>query len=139
MITVVAGPQVRSRSVAADIVVRSVSAGDERSVARSVTELTLDPEELIFRGHYPGFPIFPGVCLIECVHRSALAAFGDHLGTARLNAVESARFPGPAYPGDVVTFALELRDGDAWRVRATASTARGESARIRLRYTDLRP
>lgn len=31
-----------------------------------------DPDEAFFAGHYPGFPIFPGVCVIECVRRSAL-------------------------------------------------------------------
>jgi 3-hydroxyacyl-[acyl-carrier-protein] dehydratase len=123
-----------SRAVAAELVVRSVSAGEGRSRARAVTELTLDPAELVFQGHYPGFPIFPGVCLIECAHRSAVAAFGDHLGAAQLAAVESARFTGPAYPGDVLTFEAELRGGDDWQVRVTARTPRGESARIRLRY-----
>ena len=33
------------------------------------TEYRLDPADPIFTGHYPGFPIYPGVCLIECAHQ----------------------------------------------------------------------
>ncbi|WP_441012544.1 3-hydroxyacyl-ACP dehydratase FabZ family protein, partial [Escherichia coli] len=49
--------------------------------------------------------------------------------------MESARFTGPAFPGDVLDFALKWRrkDGD-WRLSATATTARGAAASVRLRY-----
>ncbi|WP_326829905.1 hypothetical protein OIE13_09870 [Streptosporangium sp. NBC_01810] len=34
--------------------------------------ITISPDEPVFAGHYPGFPIFPGMCVVEVVHRGAL-------------------------------------------------------------------
>ncbi|MEV7116512.1 3-hydroxyacyl-ACP dehydratase FabZ family protein [Streptomyces anulatus] len=90
-----------------------------------------DPDEAFFAGHYPGFPIFPGVCVIECVRRSALLL----LPPARLAAVESARFRGPVLPGDELTVELVLTpDGDEWRAASTVRTVRGTAATVRLRF-----
>ncbi|MGI5531157.1 hypothetical protein ACQEVX_28375 [Streptomyces syringium] len=86
----------------------------------------------MFAGHYPDFPIFPGVCVVDCAHRSALATAPEPV---ELAAVESARFTGPAFPGDVLDFALKWRrKDDDWRLSATATTARGAAASVRLRY-----
>ncbi|MFE6767560.1 3-hydroxyacyl-ACP dehydratase FabZ family protein [Streptomyces fimicarius] len=103
----------------------------------AATVCTADPDEAFFAGHYPGFPIFPGVCVIECVHRSALLV----LPSARLAAIESARFRGPVLPGDELSVELALTadsgtgGDDAWRVAATVRTIRGTAATVRLRLT----
>ncbi|MBV7245441.1 MULTISPECIES: 3-hydroxyacyl-ACP dehydratase FabZ family protein [Streptomyces] len=103
----------------------------------AATVCTADPDEAFFAGHYPGFPIFPGVCVIECVHRSALLV----LPSARLAAIESARFRGPVLPGDELSVELALTadsgtgGDDAWRVAATVRTVRGTAATVRLRLT----
>ncbi|GHF89787.1 MULTISPECIES: 3-hydroxyacyl-ACP dehydratase FabZ family protein [Streptomyces] len=103
----------------------------------AATVCLADPDEAFFAGHYPGFPIFPGVCVIECVHRSALLV----LPSARLAAIESARFRGPVLPGDelavelVLTAAGDTGGDDAWRVAATVRTVRGTAATVRLRLT----
>jgi 3-hydroxyacyl-[acyl-carrier-protein] dehydratase len=113
--------------------VREAAAG----LLAAVTTITIDPTEPVFAGHYPDFPIFPGVCVVECVQRSALAV-AERRGMAepRLLAVESTRFLGAVYPGDLLTVRLELRDHEgAVRCRATASTARGDAASVRLRLS----
>ncbi|MER6698109.1 hypothetical protein ABT289_13120 [Streptomyces fimicarius] len=103
----------------------------------AATACRADPDEAFFAGHYPGFPIFPGVCVIECVHRSALLV----LPSARLAAIESARFRGPVLPGDELSVELALTavggtgGDDAWRVAATVRTVRGTAATVRLRLT----
>lgn len=111
----------------------------------AATVCTADPDEAFFAGHYPGFPIFPGVCVIECVHRSSLLV----LPSARLAAIESARFRGPVLPGDELSVELALTadsdsggerdgggtEGEAWRVTATVRTVRGTAATVRLRLT----
>ena len=83
---------------------------------RATSRFTLDPAEPLLAGHYPGFPIFPGVCLVECAHRTSLAALD---GPGRLTEVESARFLGPVFPGDTVhtETVAEAVDG-GWRCRA---------------------
>ncbi|MFL6130925.1 MAG: 3-hydroxyacyl-ACP dehydratase FabZ family protein [Mycobacteriales bacterium] len=82
---------------------------------RASSRFTLDPAEPLLAGHYPGFPIFPGVCLVECAHRTSLGALD---GPARLTEVESARFLGPVFPGDTVhTEAVAEPVGGGWRCR----------------------
>ncbi|GGW13158.1 hypothetical protein GCM10018980_71650 [Streptomyces capoamus] len=120
---VLAGPQV----------VTAEGTGDPDTVPRVEVRFTIDESEPVFAGHYPGFPIFPGVCVVDCVHRAALAtAPGPGLGLA---ALESARFTGPVFPGDVLTVAADWKQvRGGWTYAATASTGRGGSAVVRLRY-----
>lgn len=100
-----------------------------------VTSTVVDGEEPVFAGHYPGFPIFPGVCLIECVHQSVLAAGWRKTQDLELDAVESSRFLSPVFPEDRITTYVRIAVADgAWRCSAVLSTDRGKAAEIRLRY-----
>jgi 3-hydroxyacyl-[acyl-carrier-protein] dehydratase len=102
----------------------------------AVTSVQISPQEQVFAGHYPSFPIFPGICIVECVLRSArLAPAAPGL---RLAAVESTRFQDPVFPGDILMIELTWsRHGEAWRCRSEARTARGRSAQVRLRFDTL--
>ncbi|MFI7291519.1 3-hydroxyacyl-ACP dehydratase FabZ family protein [Streptomyces anulatus] len=103
--------------------------GDDGTAA---TRFAVSPDEPVFAGHYPDFPIFPGVCVVECAHLSALATAPEPV---ELSAVRSARFTGPAFPGDILDFRLQWRREDGgWQVSVTAVTARGDAASMRLRY-----
>lgn len=115
---------------------------DSPEAGRATSAFTLDPAEPLLAGHYPGFPIFPGVCLVECAHRTSLGAVGA--GPVRLAEVESARFLGPVFPGDTVhtETVAEAVDG-GWRCQvrlaATGPDGSGREARrpvavVRLRY-----
>jgi 3-hydroxyacyl-[acyl-carrier-protein] dehydratase len=113
-------------------VIRRFSAGADAPQAR--TEVPIAASEPVFEGHYPDFPIFPGVCVVECVHRSALAT--APAGTAlTLASLDSARFVGAVFGGDVlgIDIAWTALD-DGWKCDAVASTDRGVAAKVRLRY-----
>lgn len=102
--------------------------------ARCVVVIT--GTEKVFAGHFPGFPIFPGVCVVEYVQRGALATLPEPGGV--LAAVESARFLGPVFPGSTLSCEFTWLRDDAtggWRCRAEATTERGLAARVRLRFT----
>jgi 3-hydroxyacyl-[acyl-carrier-protein] dehydratase len=102
---------------------------------RAVTAVVIDAGQQVFPGHYPGFPIFPGVCVVECVHQGALAAPPFPGARISLVAVESTRFQSPVFPADTVTSELEWSaDGAAWQCRAEVHTRRGRAAQVRLRY-----
>lgn len=93
----------------------------------------VDGTETVLPGHYPGFPIFPGVCLVECTHQGALATLPATAKGNELAAVESTRFTGPVFPGDQVEIAMEWKQtpAGAWQCRARLSTGRGPAARDR--------
>jgi 3-hydroxyacyl-[acyl-carrier-protein] dehydratase len=136
-----AGPYAAKPSpVDAGIEVVSIEEGataDGGRVLTAVATVAIDPAEPVFAGHYPDFPIFPGVCVVECVQRGVLAvAERCGLPEPRLLAVESTRFLGAVYPGDLLTVRLDLRDHEgALRCKATASTERGDAASVRLRLS----
>lgn len=97
---------------------------------------TVDAAETVLPGHYPGFPIFPGVCLVECAHLGALATVPDGAKDPELAAVESTRFTGPVFPGDRldITMGWKATGDGQWQCRAKLTTGRGNAATVRLRY-----
>ena len=103
--------------------------------ARSAASVPIDASEPVFEGHYPNFPIFPGVCVVECAHRAAVATADDAGTRIELAALESARFLGPVFPGDRIDLDLRwTRVEDGWRCAVLATTGSGDAAKIRLRY-----
>jgi 3-hydroxyacyl-[acyl-carrier-protein] dehydratase len=108
--------------------------------------MEIDHSEPVLKGHFPGFPIFPGVCLIECAHQTALVALaerGEPDAEPRLAAFESVRFLSPVYPGDRILVEVGVLPIDeGWRCRARVLVGpQGpggegvEAAVVRLRYT----
>ncbi|EHM29015.1 MULTISPECIES: 3-hydroxyacyl-ACP dehydratase FabZ family protein [Streptomyces] len=90
--------------------------------------------EPVFAGHYPHFAIFPGVCVLDCVHRAATEGEGAP-APADLAAVASARFSGAVLPGDTLDITLRWRRTEhGLRCDATTATRRGKSATVRLNY-----
>ncbi|MEU6484893.1 hypothetical protein [Streptomyces sp. NPDC046887] len=116
--------------VAADVRVETRTEEGLTATARAA----IGPGEPVFTGHYPDFPIFPGVCVLECVRRAATdGSAAPH--PARLAAVESARFAGAVYPGDTLSLSLTWRrTAGGLRCDATAATERGRTATVRLRF-----
>ncbi len=108
--------------------------GDAPEPQQARTEIRIDASEPVFAGHYPDFPIFPGVCVVECVHKSALATAPGGAALT-LAALDSARFLGAVFPGDVLGVDLTWTAlDDGWKCAAVASTDRGVAAKVRLRY-----
>ncbi|MQS09020.1 3-hydroxyacyl-ACP dehydratase FabZ family protein [Streptomyces alkaliphilus] len=111
-------------------------ARDEDSGAWSAGfSVTITGDEPVFAGHYPDFPIFPGVCVMECVRRAAEAVMPPGAEGARLAAVESCRFLTAVHPGDELGIELSWSPrGEDWRCAARVETERGRAASIRLSY-----
>ena len=90
-------------------------------------EFEISPREPVFAGHYPDLPIFPGVCLVECVHLAVREVVPD--SPAELGVVDSIRFLAPVFPHDVITVSLRW---DQRGCAAQVDTVRGTAAVVRL-------
>jgi 3-hydroxymyristoyl/3-hydroxydecanoyl-(acyl carrier protein) dehydratase len=128
----------------------------ERDGLRVVTVYSVDSTEPVLAGHFPGFALFPGICLLECAHQAALLAIassGVDPAVPELVAIERARFLQPVFPGDRVRtevnievnievsaeVSAEAGDG-VWRATVRSSASRGgdgtsrDVAVFKLRY-----
>ncbi|QIJ60608.1 hypothetical protein [Streptomyces sp. JB150] len=74
-------------------------------------------------GHYPGFPILPGVLLIDAVRQAAAGAVGGELS---LRSIDRARFARPLFAGDELELVLLVTAGAHGRVTVRARGARGD-------------
>lgn len=78
--------------------IRSMTPGRE-----IVAEKTLGPEEELFRDHFPGFPVVPGVLLTEMMAQTAGKCLDAEFlprGRAMLAQIKSASFRDWVRPGE---------------------------------------
>jgi 3-hydroxymyristoyl/3-hydroxydecanoyl-(acyl carrier protein) dehydratase len=92
-----------------------------------------DPADPVFGGHYPGFPLFPGVYLVDIVYQTLLSAF-DLPASLCLTEIVACRFRGPVFAGDRLSIELSMSSDNTGMVcQAQLATARGPVADLRLR------
>ena len=96
------------------------------TVDGSGVTLRLLPESPVYKGHFPGYPITPGVCLVEM----ALEAIGQmadqvghdgrtvgHDGPVRLVAAKNIKFSSPVFPGEGTELRFNISgEGENWSV-----------------------
>jgi 3-hydroxymyristoyl/3-hydroxydecanoyl-(acyl carrier protein) dehydratase len=122
---------------------------DTWRVRGDLCEFTIDARTQIraepyLRGHFPGYPIFPGVFVLEAVCQVMAVAFGElgwDGGSERpvpsVSAVRSLRFLAPLLPGDVMSLELTAVSTDraGWLVTARARRSDGTvAARVRATF-----
>ncbi len=97
---------------------------------RAIGEFRFAPSFLGFRGHFPGFPILPGVVMIQ----SALIVCERLLECSlRLSEVERAKFSGQVHPGHSVQTEVRLKpDGGRWKIRVNLTRGEDRVADLRM-------
>lgn len=75
-----------------------------------VTRKSIDPEEPFFKGHYPGYPIMPGVLVCECVFQAGAILMSKKYPTQEgqvpvMSRIQNVKFKNPVYPDSL----LEIR------------------------------
>lgn len=121
----------RRSPVVADVLVRAGLAA-EGAKWRAAASARITDDEPVFAGHYPGFPIFPGVCVLECVTRGAELTAPE---PCVLRGIETARFLGAVFPGDEIDIDLEwTRQDEDWACKATVTVGDRTVGKVRLGY-----
>jgi 3-hydroxyacyl-[acyl-carrier-protein] dehydratase len=100
-------------------VVRGVSATGIKLVA---------PDEYYFKGHFPRWPVMPGVLIIEAMAQTAAVMVVDAIGDlARgklvyFTSIDNARFRRPVMPGNTLHIHVERKAsrGMVWKFHSRA-------------------
>jgi len=95
-----------------------VDAVTELEPARIAAYRDIRADEFFFAGHFPGFPVFPGVLMVEAIAQTGilmvLAQLGDRQGRNTLfAAIESVKFKRLVRPGERLLLFAELLGGKA--------------------------
>ena len=84
---------------------------------RAVGEKTFSPDDPMFRGHFPGNPIVPGVVLLEALAQTAGLAVATSGDLLYLTAIKGVKFPKACFPGEVITLTATRAGGMTSLVR----------------------
>ncbi len=94
---------------------------------RVVAERDVRPDEPWFEGHFPGYPVLPGVLIVEAMAQAAgVLAFWTEgskgESAAYFTSIDKVRFRKPVVPGETLRLELDLirRRGKIWRFRGQA-------------------
>ena len=87
--------------------------------------------EPFFRGHFPNYPIMPGVLIIEAMAQTAACVACITLGEETrgklvfFTTIENARFRKPVRPGDLLELYVEkvAAKGPLWKFKGMATVA----------------
>ena len=98
-------------------------------------------ESTVFEGHFPGYPLMPGVMLIECMAQTCgwlVSGLTGFVGLPVLAGVKEAKIRGAVFPGmDIATEGKIVHDGSGfrplWRRQARRFGSRGSSGQNTFR------
>jgi len=68
---------------------------------------TVPQQSTIFEGHFPSYPLMPGVLLIECMAQTTgwlVSVLGGFVAMPFLVGVKDAKFRSPVFPGNALEF-----------------------------------
>jgi len=94
------------------------------------TEKYIAPDLELFKGHYPGHPIMPGVLLCEAVFQSGALLISRHVSVVVasgetaipvLTRIHEAKFKRMVKPGDVIRIKVIVKEivGNVWFMKGS--------------------
>jgi 3-hydroxyacyl-[acyl-carrier-protein] dehydratase len=110
----------------------------ERDERRIVCRKTFRADEFFYQGHYPHFPITPGVLLCEAAMQAGAlllsGQFGDRAGVPVATRMNDVRFKRTVRPGETIEIEVNLieRLADAFFLKAKVSC--GQRVAVRLEF-----
>ena len=121
------------------LLVDEVVEQDERSI---VCHKTFHGDEFFFQGHYPDFPVVPGVILCESAMQAGAillsSVIGDSTGGVPVaTRMSDVKFKKMIRPGDTIQMQVTLTErlADAFFLKAKVVSARKLAARLEFACT----
>jgi 3-hydroxyacyl-[acyl-carrier-protein] dehydratase len=117
----------------------------EQSENRIVCQKTFGEQEFFVQGHFPGFPLVPGVILCECCLQSGailLSKFTPKEGAVPVaTRLDGVKFKRMVRPGDTITMEVLLNDvvGTAYFLTGKVTVAGKLAARLDFACTVTSP
>jgi len=92
--------------------------------------------EPFFQGHFPGYPVMPGVLIVEALAQTGAVLMSKSLDvdvagkTILFMSLDNCRFRAPVRPGDVVRLNVEVlrARGDVFKFRGKATVGERTAA-----------
>jgi 3-hydroxyacyl-[acyl-carrier-protein] dehydratase len=88
-------------------------------------------ESPVFEGHFPGFPLMPGVLLIECMAQTTgwlVSVVTGFVGLPLLVGVKDAKIKGIVLPGAELTFnGAIIHEGSGYAIAEAKGYSNGKS------------
>ena len=100
--------------------------------ARTVRSVCIVPKEsTIFEGHFPNYPLMPGVLLLECMAQTCgwlLSAINGFTAMPFLIAAKEAKFRTIVHPGDQLEFEGKMvHEGSGYAVAECKGRRQGKA------------
>jgi 3-hydroxyacyl-[acyl-carrier-protein] dehydratase len=93
----------------------------------------LNREHEIYKGHFPGRPVMPGVCMLQLVKLCASQATGRQL---RYASIRSAKFLSAVNPLEHSSFVLTFSLNEAGTIQAIASAGGNPAFKLKAELTE---
>ena len=111
----------------------------ERDERRIVCRKTFTGKEFWYRGHYPDFPLTPGVILCEAAMQAGAVLLAQHIQAAEnrvpvATGADRVQFKRMVYPGDTVMLEAELLDEVSGKFYLKARALVGGKVAVRLEF-----
>ena len=108
-------------------------------IARALKNVTVN--EPFFQGHFPGYPVMPGVLVIEALVQLSAVLAHDHGLALDLSGISGARFKRQVSPGDQLSLESQMGpvvDGTGtFAVRAAVDGELAAEAQLLTLFTPL--
>ena len=107
-----------------------IKSGERADDGTWVFTISVNGSHEVFKGHFPGKPVVPGVMTLMMTRKCVEQALG--LGSTRIASVKDAKYVSPIVP-DGVDVVISFTVDDALGVRADVRSADGrEFTKIRM-------
>lgn len=91
-----------------------------------IFSVSILPECPVYRGHFPGEPITPGVCTLQMVRECAQSVLGRSMFLGEIKVCRYIKLVTPeVLPEGVVTLSLTPGEGDAYLLVASLTDPQG--------------